>query len=440
MQTKQRPRIKPLIPLLLCAVAVLSGWFWYDANVDRSGWKQTTGGMQYLDFYGDPLTGWQEIDGNLYYFHNDHFLATGWQTVDGITYYFDENGIRGSGWQEVDGKTYCFADDGTIRTGWVERNGRSCYLGPDGTPKSGWLEDGYALCYLDDNGFPMTGLTVVDNKTYFFEENGHMFTGWQDMDGQLRYFQDDGTLVTGFTVLDDNTYYFSEEGIQQFGWVSIGEYDYYFHPDGSMAVGPTVINGQRHYFAPQGEHVILVNPWNYLPKDLRVDLASVNSRHSVDRSCLDALNRMLKACRDAGYRPYICSSYRTQEYQQYLLDKDIEKLQKNHKLSYQKAYEKAKTSVAVPGTSEHQLGLAVDIVQEDYVVLDSSQANTPTQKWLMEHCWEYGFILRYPSGTSAITGIIYEPWHYRYVGEKVAMEIKALGITLEEYLGATTKK
>ena len=95
----------------------------------------------------------------------------------------------------------------------------------------------------------------------------------------------------------------------------------------------------------------------------------------------------------------------------------------------------AAREVAVPGTSEHQLGLAVDIVDKDHPLLDESQADRPTQIWLMEHCWEYGFILRYPVGTTDQTGIIYEPWHYRYVGREIAMELKELGITLEEYLG-----
>jgi D-alanyl-D-alanine carboxypeptidase len=89
---------------------------------------------------------------------------------------------------------------------------------------------------------------------------------------------------------------------------------------------------------------------------------------------------------------------------------------------------------ARPGTSEHQLGLAVDFVDTRYWTLDEKQAELPAQKWLMEHCWEYGFILRYPSEKSEITGIIYEPWHYRYVGREIALEIRDAGLTLEEYL------
>ena len=90
--------------------------------------------------------------------------------------------------------------------------------------------------------------------------------------------------------------------------------------------------------------------------------------------------------------------------------------------------------VARPGTSEHQAGLAVDIVSVEYQVLDEGQEDTPLQQWLMAHCWEYGFILRYPTDKSDLTGVGYEPWHYRYVGEEAAKAITEQGICLEEYL------
>ena len=90
----------------------------------------------------------------------------------------------------------------------------------------------------------------------------------------------------------------------------------------------------------------------------------------------------------------------------------------------------------MPGTSEHQLGLAVDLVDASYQVLDEAQASTPAQQWLMAHCWEYGFILRYPAEKQDITGIIYEPWHYRYVGRDHAQAIRQSGQCLEEFLQA----
>ena len=90
--------------------------------------------------------------------------------------------------------------------------------------------------------------------------------------------------------------------------------------------------------------------------------------------------------------------------------------------------------VAVPGTSEHQLGLAVDLVSSEYTGLDERQEETGSYQWLVKHCAEYGFILRYPNDKTEITGIIYEPWHFRYVGVEAAREIMDQGICLEEYL------
>ena len=123
----------------------------------------------------------------------------------------------------------------------------------------------------------------------------------------------------------------------------------------------------------------------------------------------------------------------TQEYQEKLFQNKVSRLIAQG-YSEADATVEAGKSVAVPGTSEHQLGLAVDIVDINNQHLDESQESTAVQKWLMEHCWEYGFILRYPNDKSEITGIIYEPWHYRYVGHEDAEQIHSLGVCLEEYL------
>ena len=129
----------------------------------------------------------------------------------------------------------------------------------------------------------------------------------------------------------------------------------------------------------------------------------------------------------------ICSSYRTQAKQTYLYNNKITRL-RNAGYSKAAALEEAGRWVARPGTSEHQLGLALDIVSSSYQALTKKQEKTAEQKWLMEHCWEYGFILRYPSDKSEITGIGYEPWHYRYVGREVALDVRESGLCFEEYL------
>ena len=107
-------------------------------------------------------------------------------------------------------------------------------------------------------------------------------------------------------------------------------------------------------------------------------------------------------------------------------------------MTQEDAEKEAGTVVAVPGTSEHQLGLALDIIDNSNWVLDWSQENTKTQQWLMAHSWEYGWVLRYPNGKTELTGIIYEPWHYRYVGREIAAELHELDLCLEEYLNLLT--
>jgi D-alanyl-D-alanine carboxypeptidase len=187
------------------------------------------------------------------------------------------------------------------------------------------------------------------------------------------------------------------------------------------------------------ELLLLVNPWNPLPENYVPELApadsnyQIHSGYEVDARCAEALAQMLNDGLRAGYMPYICSAYRPQSYQQMLFDDKIERLIEEG-VSPEDAPEAAAKVVALPGTSEHQLGLAVDLIDEDYPYLNEYQEWTGAQQWLMKHCWEYGFILRYPNGTSDITGIIYEPWHYRYVGAQHAQAIQELGLTLEEYL------
>jgi len=179
--------------------------------------------------------------------------------------------------------------------------------------------------------------------------------------------------------------------------------------------------------------LILVNPWNSIPDGYSPQLRTLSDGTQIAEKMYDDLMEMLNDCRDAGHLPYICSGYRTQEKQQQLFDDKVNRLiEQNY--TYEEAVEVAATEVAVPGTSEHQLGLAVDIVDGDYGALDYQQANTATQSWLMENCWDYGFILRYPENKTDITGIIYEPWHYRYVGPEAANEMRESGKCLEEYL------
>ena len=182
--------------------------------------------------------------------------------------------------------------------------------------------------------------------------------------------------------------------------------------------------------------LVLVNPWNPLPDNHSIQTVELKNGLQVDARCYPDLQAMMDACRADGLSPVICSAYRTREKQERLYQAEVERWQ-DRGYSQDNAKAEAGKAVAIPGTSEHQLGLAVDIVDINNQHLDETQESTEVQKWLMEHSWEYGFILRYPNEKSEITGIIYEPWHYRYVGREDAEQIHTLGVCLEEYLEGT---
>ena len=180
-------------------------------------------------------------------------------------------------------------------------------------------------------------------------------------------------------------------------------------------------------------NLILVNPWNEVPEDYEVKLTRLKNGQAVDSRCYPMLQQMMDDCRADGLNPYICASYRTMKKQKALFADKVKRVLLEGCPKDEAEDEAAKT-VARPGTSEHQLGLALDIVDADDPQLETWQEDTPVQQWLMKNSWKYGFVLRYPPEKSSITGIIYEPWHYRYVGRQAAEEMHNKGLCLEEYL------
>ncbi len=179
--------------------------------------------------------------------------------------------------------------------------------------------------------------------------------------------------------------------------------------------------------------LVLVNEVHPLDTEYQPELAQIVEGKFVDARILDDLSEMLEDAVGEGLNMYICSAYRDYESQREVFNTTMVDWINQGK-SPLEAYEETKKSVAVPGTSEHATGLALDITSAEYGELDEKQADTAEAKWLAENCWKYGFILRYPPEKSAITGIVFEPWHYRYVGKDVAKEITEKDITLEEYL------
>jgi len=173
---------------------------------------------------------------------------------------------------------------------------------------------------------------------------------------------------------------------------------------------------------------VLVNKYFAIPESYTPDLVLAESSKNqyIKTDANDAWNLMRAACEtDTGYVLYLCSGYRTFEAQAALYSKSI----------VDKGIAHACSRNALEGRSEHNLGLALDISTTDAGVISSGFAGTDAGMWVSEHCGEYGFILRYPEDKTSITGYVYEPWHYRYVGVDLAVTLYASGQTLEEYYG-----
>ena len=154
------------------------------------------------------------------------------------------------------------------------------------------------------------------------------------------------------------------------------------------------------------------------------ELEVIENNQQFDTRAADALRAFMQAARDEGLSVYLSSAYRSYAEQQYLYNRKVSQV----------GEEVAKTIVAPPGTSEHQTGRSADITDRYYEVKNSELENTELYKWMSAHCQEYGFIVRYPKDKEDITGIIYEPWHFRYVGVEAATYIMEHGLCLEEFL------
>lgn len=182
-----------------------------------------------------------------------------------------------------------------------------------------------------------------------------------------------------------------------------------------------------HHMASEdhGWNLILVNRENYIPADYEVQLTELSNGKKVDSRIYPELQEMFNAARAQGYGLFVREGYRTQEEQQQLMNEKIEAYENEGK-SKSEAKKLAEQWVAIPGTSEHQLGIAVDINADT-----TKSSRDDVYNWLEENAHT---IKRYPSNKTDITGVINEPWHYRYVGKEAASAIYSQGICLEEYI------
>ena len=435
-----------LIAVLVALAAFYVSYFVLQVSVfDRSGWNEKDGAVRYLDYYGRPITGWQTIEGKTYYLGEDGNRATGWQTIDGQRYYLGQDGSRKTGWQQIEEDQYYFSAEGQLQTGMVEIGGNTHYLTENGTPYVGWadLEDGrsyYQAPYGEHRSNIWLDLT---EGQYYLDEAGHPVTGWQELDGGRYYFSADGVLDKNWNYTDEVLHYtvdgvphngwyrgdagvfYFTDGVQKTGWITDETGRFYLYEDGTYATGFVTIDEVERYFLPTGEYILLCNRWNYVPDDFELNLVTARGAFKMDASAADALNEFLDAAKKAGYSIEVNNTYRSNNSQKALFNRHVKRIVEEDGWSWDRAWNQVAKSVLLPGQSEHNAGLAADLYSSDAGF-----------KWMNENCWKYGFILRYPNKKSDVTGIKYEPWHFRYVGVELAKEIMESGLCLEEYLEA----
>lgn len=193
---------------------------------------------------------------------------------------------------------------------------------------------------------------------------------------------------------------------------------------------PNVTNSIGEYKSSEKSEILrLVNFYNRLPSDFSPAITEINGGKSFNVKAAEALDQMIADCNEAmgKTRLWAQSTYRSYSKQTKLYENEVKKWE-DRGMSRKEAENKAATIVAIPGTSEHNTGLCCD-----FNTVSSDFADTEMYTWLIEHCHEYGFVERYPKNKQDITGIIWEPWHYRYVGVEAATEMKQNGWCLEEY-------
>jgi len=185
-------------------------------------------------------------------------------------------------------------------------------------------------------------------------------------------------------------------------------------------------------FTSDDWRLVLINKQHPIPDDYEFTLTTITGSMKCDERILEDLLLMLQAAKNDNVNLIICSPYRTDASQVSIFERHV-RAYMNKGLNYMDSFKLASQEATVPGYSEHQIGLSIDIYTASHMVLDDAYGETEAGRWLAQNCSDYGFILRYPKGKEYITSIGYEPWHFRYVGREAAKIIMSGGITLEEF-------
>lgn len=250
---------------------------------------------------------------------------------------------------------------------------------------------------------------------------------WEDWDEELLLDEDDAQLSQedeeDQIVLEDILSYRREQETQE-----------QETPD-----MPPNTEEEMSAFSADDWRLILVNKQHPIPEDYDFTLATIKGSQKCDERIIDDLLAMMQAAKEAGFNLVIKSPYRSDARQEMLFDRKIRKYM-GRGMSYMDAFKLSSQIVMVPDSSEHQIGLSLDIVSDYYDSLTHGDSltqgfgDTEAGIWMAQHCAEYGFIVRYPKGKEYITSVEYEPWHFRYVGVEAATIIMEQELTLEEFL------
>lgn len=270
-------------------------------------------------------------------------------------------------------------------------------------------------------GIGLAGFFFLISSSFCYPEEIPLPEFYEELAQQR---QDDPDIDTLEKIWKENQTYLEREKEEQISRQEPGE-----TADGA---GKTDETEEELPFDKNDWRLMLVNKQHTIPEDYEFPLGTIKGNLKCDERILEDLRAMLQAAKEDGIDVNIDSPYRDYKTQKYLFERKMKKyLSKGY--SYMEAYRVASTVVTVPNASEHQIGLAIDFNCKEHPSLNAAFADTETGKWLREHCTEYGFILRYPKEKEYITGIIYEPWHFRYVGKEAAEFLTEKGITLEEF-------
>ncbi len=188
-----------------------------------------------------------------------------------------------------------------------------------------------------------------------------------------------------------------------------------------------------YIYQDEDDFFYVVNKTYLLPEDYEIQTDYVQGSYEMEKTAAKHMREMIAAAKEDGINLKVLSAYRTVNYQKKLFERNVKSRMEDYGMSYEEAYYDTSINIAPPGGSEHNAGLAADIITENDWDTYTGFEDTDEFAWLQIHAPEHGFILRYLKGKEDITGYIYEPWHYRYVGGKYAQDIMDSGLCLEEY-------